>query len=258
MDNPSRVWSAVVRQLLPHPIDDVDPLDLYLADARPARGTRPWLLVNMIAGIDGATSLDGVSGGLGGPADQAVFRAIRASSDWILVASATAAAEQYRAPTVTAEIAERRVAAGRTPSPRLAIVTASGRVDPSIPALAARADTDPVPVVVTGSSADDDHLRDLDADVVRLDAERPEPAAILAELGERGARVVLAEGGPRFNGILHGAAVIDEFCLTLSPTMAGGSSPRVVAHAGEGLATRFRLDRLLEQDELLFARYVRV
>jgi riboflavin biosynthesis pyrimidine reductase len=257
VDNPAGVWSAVVRQLLPTPLDDVDPLDLYLADDRSAPGNRPWLMVNMIAAVDGATAVDGLSGGLGGPADQEVFRAIRASSDWILVASATAAAESYRVPTVSAAIADRRVAQGRTPCPQLAIVTASGRVDPTIPALAERADADAVPLIIAGRGADDEHLDLLDAEVVRLTSERPEPEEILAELGRRGARVVLAEGGPRLNGVLHGAGAIDEFCMTLSPTLAGGSSPRVVAHAPDGTPTPLRLDRLLEHDDLLFARYVR-
>ena len=79
-----------MRQLVPTPIDSVDPLGLYLTDDRPPPAGRPWVMCNMIASLDGATALDGVSGGLGGAADKAVFRAIRASCDWVLVASATA------------------------------------------------------------------------------------------------------------------------------------------------------------------------
>ena len=82
--------------------------------------------------------------------------------------------------------------------------------------------------------------------------------AILQELGRRGANVVLAEGGPRFNGLLHAANVIDELCLSVSPTLAGGTSARIIADAPDDIATGLRLDRLLEQDDLLFARYLRV
>ena len=245
-----------MRQLLPHPMDDVDPLDLYLVDERPPHGDRPWLMTNMIASIDGATALDGMSGGLGGPGDKAVFRAVRASCDWVLVASATAAAERYRMPGTSADLTARRSAAGRTPAPGLAIVTASGRVDPSIPALVERTAEQPRPLVITGQNADEGALSDLDAEVVRLPAATPEPSAILAELFRRGASVVLAEGGPSFNGILHGAGVIDELCLSLSPTLAGGDSDRIVAH-GPNLTLSMHLDRLLEEDDALFARYVR-
>ena len=73
----------------------------------------------------------------------------------------------------------------------------------------------------------------------------------------RGADVVLAEGGPSFNGRRHAAAAFDEFHLSLSPTIAGGSSARIVSGAPDGAVTPMRLARLLEQDGLLFARYVR-
>ena len=251
-----RVVSGAVRQLLPHPMDDVDPLDLYLADERRPYAERPWLMTNMIASIDGATALDGVSAGLGGPGDKAVFRAVRASCDWVLVASGTAGAERYRMPGTSAELTARRGAAGRTPAPGLAIVTASGRVDPSIPAFVERTPAQPRPLVITGQDADDETLSALDADVVRLPTATPEPRAILSELFRRDATVVLAEGGPSFNGILHGAGVIDELCLSLSPNLAGGDSDRIVAH-GPNLALPMRLDRLLEEDGALFARYVR-
>ena len=60
-----------MRQLLPFPCDPVDAAALY-GDLPSAR-TRPAVRLNMIASIDGATAVAGVSGGLGGPADQALF-----------------------------------------------------------------------------------------------------------------------------------------------------------------------------------------
>jgi len=257
VDNLARVVSEAVRQLFPSVVDDVDPLDLYLADARPCPTDRPWLMCNMIASVDGATALGGLSGDLGGPADKAVFRAIRATCDWVMVASATAVAETYRVPTVSSEVAQRRVAHGRGAAPRLAIVTASGVIDPTLPAFSQRGADDAPPLIVTGRAADGAQLQQLDAEVVRLDDDRPEPGAILEELRRRGARAVLAEGGPRFNGLLHGAGVIDELCLSLSPTLAGGTSARIVAQGPDDTATSLRLDRLLEEDGFLFARYVR-
>jgi riboflavin biosynthesis pyrimidine reductase len=212
-------------------------------------------MANMIASIDGATVVDGLSGGLGGAGDKAVFRAVRASCDWVLVASATAAAERYRMPMTSPEIAERRAAHDRPPAPGLAIVTASGRVDPAIPAFTERTPEQVRPLVITGRDGDADALDALDAEIVRLATPTPEPRGILGALRERAARVVLTEGGPRFNGIVHGAGVIDELCLSIAPTLVGGSSARIVTDGPE-LTASMRLDRLLEDDGALFARYL--
>ena len=67
---------------------------LRRAPRRPPTG-RPWVLVNMVASIDGATAVDGRSGGLGGPGDKAVFHALRAVADVILVGAGTVRAEHY-------------------------------------------------------------------------------------------------------------------------------------------------------------------
>ncbi len=101
-----------MRQLLPTPLDAVDPLTLYPFDHRPRPAGRPWLMVNMVASVDGAIAIDGVSGGLGGDGDSMAFRAIRASCDWIVAAAGTIRAERYRIPRATEETAAARIAAG--------------------------------------------------------------------------------------------------------------------------------------------------
>ena len=82
-----------MRQLLPELVDPVDPVDVY-GDLPEARG-RPAVRLNMIASVDGATTVGGVSGGLGGPADKRVFSVLRALADAVLVAAGTARAEAY-------------------------------------------------------------------------------------------------------------------------------------------------------------------
>jgi len=83
----------MLRQLVPFPCDPVDPVALY--GKLPPAGTRPAVRLNMIASIDGATALAGVSGGLGGPADQALFAEVRSQADIVLVAAGTVRAEHY-------------------------------------------------------------------------------------------------------------------------------------------------------------------
>ncbi|MCY3850195.1 MAG: dihydrofolate reductase family protein [Acidimicrobiaceae bacterium] len=259
-----------MQQILPTWIEDVDPLDVYPHDPRPTPPDRPWVMVNMIASLDGATAVNGLSGDLGGPADRAVFRAVRASCDWIVVASGTAAAESYGPPKNTEAIVESRLRTGRSAVPRLAVVTASGAIDPTIPAFAhaaahaADADADVrgadqrPPLVITGERADPQRLAALDAEIVRLPAPGPQPGAVLNELHKRGAEVVLCEGGPTWNGKMVQAGLVDEICLSISPVLAGGTSSRIVAGAEHAIAVQMRLSRLLCEDDLLFARYTRV
>src|SRR6201985_962862 len=82
-----------MRQLLPFPCDPVDPAALY--DDLPAARTRPAVRLNMIASIDGATAVSGLSGGLGGPGDEALCAVLRSQADVVLVAAGTVRAEHY-------------------------------------------------------------------------------------------------------------------------------------------------------------------
>src|SRR6188472_1579578 len=74
-----------MRRLLPLLADDVDLVDAYAEPARQRVGDRPWVLVNMIASLDGAVALGERSGGLGGEADRRVFFHLRALADVIVV-----------------------------------------------------------------------------------------------------------------------------------------------------------------------------
>jgi riboflavin-specific deaminase-like protein len=239
-----------MRELYPNSRDDVDPYVRYSADDRTAPAVeRPWVLVNMIATVDGATAVDGRSGGLGGPADKLVFGAVRAVADVILVGAGTVRAESYGPP---------RTSPGLDVPPRLAIVTRSLDIDPSARVFH---DTAPArrPIVVTTERSDPSRRSAL-ADVADLLTAGEDSVDILqtvAALGDRGARVVLCEGGPSLNGQLLAAGVLDELCLSLAPLVAGGSSPRLAHDLGPTHVTPMRLDRVLEADDMLFLRYVR-
>ncbi len=82
-----------MRQLFPTTVDPVNPNDVY-RDVPKANG-RSGVRLNMIASVDGATSVDGVSGALGGGADHRVFFALRSVADVVLVAAGTMRAEDY-------------------------------------------------------------------------------------------------------------------------------------------------------------------
>lgn len=250
---------AAVRQLLPNPVDDVDPLTLYPHDARPRPADRPWVMVNMVASVDGATAVDGLSGGLGGEGDLMTFRAIRASCDWIVAAAGTVRAERYRIPRPSPEVAEVRQTTGRTAAPRLAVVTASVDLDPELPLFAEQRPGDAPPLIITGASPPADRVAAIGAraEWAHLAGDRPSPAAVVAALADRGADVVLAEGGPSFNGQLFDAGLVDELCVSIAPNLVSGNSARIAHSAGPGVDEPLRLDRVLEHGSALFARYVR-
>lgn len=242
--------------MLPCPAAEVDPLALYSAAVRTPPAGRPWVMVNMIASADGAVTVGGTSGGLGSPADRTVFAAARACADWILAGAGTVRAERYRLPRPPAAARAARLAAGRSERPGLAVVSASLDLDPDLPMLADRRPGEARPLILTGPDVPADRVERLaqTAEVVRL--RLGSPAAALGELGRRGAKVVLAEGGPTLNAWLAEAGMIDELCLSISPVLAGGSSPRLIHGADLTGPLNLELVHLLEDSGMLFARYL--
>ena len=49
--------------------------------------------------------------------------------------------------------------------------------------------------------------------------------------------------------------MIDELCLSFAPVLAGGPSPRLL-HGASAAPTALELVHLLEDDGMLFARYL--
>jgi riboflavin biosynthesis pyrimidine reductase len=250
-----RRYGAEVRQLHPTP-GEVDPLRAYLAAPRPAPPDRPWVAMSMVTSLDGATAVDGRSGPLGGAPDRAVFRAVRALADVVLVAAGTVRAEDYGPVRLSAEARDARVAAGRSPRPpRLAVVTASLDLD-----LRRAAEGDVCPLVLTVDDADPDRRAALaaHAEVRSHGTGWVDLAAALAGLRADGAEVVVCEGGPSLNAALVAADLVDEWCVTLAPAVVGGDSRRVVDGTPElGDDQPLELASLLAEDGVLLGRWLR-
>lgn len=235
-----------MRLLLPRHIEHVDAAEVVGAEVRAPRGSRPWVVVNMVATADGATDIDGRSGPIGGPADKVVFGALRAAADVVLVAAGTARAEGY---------GPARARPDGAPGPRIAVVTRSGDLDPS-----ARLFGGGAPIVLTCEACPAERRTALEAvaEVVVAGGAGVDLALALDELGRRGARVVLCEGGPTLNGQLVAADLVDEWCITVSPLLAGGAAKRAAVGAATDPPVALALDRVLADDDgLLLLRYVR-
>lgn len=237
------------------PFDAVDGVE---SEDRTPHRPRPWVMTNMIASADGATAIDGLSGGLGRPADREMFAALRSISDAIVVGSATARQEGYRPPSTGPERArEARAQRGQRPRPLVVLVTASLSIGADEPLFS---DPGYRPLIATVAASPTSRRRPLAevADIVECGEERVELGLLLEELGRREISTVLAEGGPSLNAQLVADDLVDEWNLTLSPILAAGDAKRpaqgpALARPGVTMALR----RVWLADELLFCRWVR-
>jgi riboflavin biosynthesis pyrimidine reductase len=216
---------------------------------------RPLLRVNFVSSVDGAVTVEGRSGGLGGPGDRTILSLLRVPCDAVLVGAGTVRVEGYSPLRTSALRRQQRIAQGRAPEPVLALVTRRLDFDPADPRFT-QAPQRPI-VVTTEESARrvGDRFAAV-ADVIGVGSGEIDLARALTTLAERGLPHVLCEGGPHLLGALIEADLVDEFCLTLAPKLAGPGAGRIVA----GLPTPIRtlvLNQVLAAGDELFLHYRR-
>ena len=241
-----------MRALLPRAADDVDLVTAYaLPPTLPER--RPFVRCNMISSLDGAVTIAGRSGMLGGPGDRRVFAVLRSLADVVLVGAATARAESYGPVRLDADLVGRRRAEGRPDVPPIAVVTRSCNFDWSAPFFTEATER---PLVVTTEDAEPGGLARAAevAQVVVSGRRQVDLGLALARLHESGHRTVLVEGGPGINAQLVRGGLVDELCLTLAPRLVAGRGPRILS--GDELDRPLDLEvlHLLEEDDFLFYR----
>ncbi|MCX5400555.1 pyrimidine reductase family protein [Streptomyces sp. NBC_00102] len=231
--------------------------ELAEAYAYPA-GPGPWLRANMVTTLDGAAQHDGRSQSISSPSDMRVFGTLRGLADVVIAGAETVRTEGYRPARAREVFAARRAAAGQSPAPVVAVVSASLDLDFSAPLY-----TEPlVPtVVLTGSAAPAERVsaaRKAGARVVVAgEGTRVDPARAVRELAALGLTRQLTEGGPRLLGQFVAAGVLDELCLTVSPVLTAGDAQRISGGPSVPVPARFALAGLLEEDGFLFTRYRR-
>jgi riboflavin biosynthesis pyrimidine reductase len=222
-------------------------VDEVIAAYQPPDRDTAMIRVNMISSLDGAATLEGKSGTLGNPTDQAMLGYLRLHADVLLVGANTVRVEGYSGDLVDGDGAVRREQAGLAAQPRLAVVSSS--LDLPDQLFAGRAE----PVIVITHERAPDRWSAV-ADVIRCGAGRVDLTAARAALTDRGMTQVLSEGGPHLLGELSAAGLVDELCVTISPLLVGPGPSRIIA----GLPDRPRpatLLQVLTDDELLFLRY---
>lgn len=222
-----------MRRIVPGPAADGATPYEGLVLGGPTTG-RPWIALGMVTSVDGAASVAGRSGALGGEADALAFRRLRDATDVILVGAGTVRAEGYGPGVPDGARRADRSARGLAPAPRLVVVTARGDLAEDL-RLFTEGPMSPPPLVVVSASAPTTALARLEAraasgalELVRVAGPRVSAADLIAILTRLGARAVLCEGGPALAGELVAADVVDEVFVTVAPVLADASAPRIV------------------------------
>jgi riboflavin-specific deaminase-like protein len=215
-----------------------------------------WVRANMVTSLDGAIAVDGRSGGLSGPADRTLFHVLRSLADVVLVGAGTARAEKYglaKPGSIWPQLRQ-----GRPGTPPIAVVTRAMSLD--LDSQLIRGDDSlPRTIVLTTARAPADRVAAAakTAHVIVAGDEEVSAKAALDKLAELGHRKILVEGGPTLLGQLVSAGLLDELCVTISPIIAGGQGPRMIAGPGQAAAMDVTLATLVEDAGFLLSRYVR-
>lgn len=192
----------------------------------------PALYANFVETLDGIVAIRSeprsnrlVSGG--SETDRFVMGLLRACADCVVIGSGTLHGSpkalwtpEKAHPDAAAAYAELRRRLNLSTEPMLAVMTASGALQPEHPAFERGAI-----VLTTRSGAERCHRQLPDAvEIVALAGDAAvDPAQAVAALRERGYGSICSEAGPHVFGSLVSAGLVDELFLTVSPLLAGRS-----------------------------------
>jgi riboflavin biosynthesis pyrimidine reductase len=236
-------------------VADGDAFDAYEAPRPTPRG-RPWLVANMVAGLDGSLAWHGRVGELSSEADRSLFVRLRGIADGVMVGAGTVRAESYGPVKLPDDRREQRVAAGRSAVPPLVVVSRSLDLDWDAPLWAST--VEPRPLLVTCAAAPPAalaHARE-HTDVIVVGEAAVDLVGAMRALSERGMEIVLTEGGPTLLAELVAAELLDELCLTITPVFGG--DPLTMAHRGTAMPNlrTFALEGVVRRDDELYLRYL--
>jgi len=208
-------------------------------------GDRPYLALNMVATVDGRAAFNGSAVGIGSPLDKHLMRELRAEADVVMHGAGTVRADPLSA-RVPPELVEQRLARGLSRQPLGAIVTRTGNLPATHPyyesatVIYVTADQE-LPINVGGALVEVCHVDSV--------------AQAVQDLGRRGARRILCEGGPTLNASLFEAGLVDDVFLTIAPKLIGGADPLTIVKGGSFGTLVLELRSLVEVEGELYLRY---
>lgn len=209
--------------------------------------------VNMIMSLDGAAVFGGLAGPLSNVTDHNLLLAMRGHADVVLVGAGTVRAERYGPVRLSPDQrADRRERSGITDIPPIAVVTRTGNLPAS---LFAEPTQRPLLVTTTELVRARPDLRQR-ADLLLAGDTEVDLAAAVERLQARGFHRILCEGGPLLLDELIADDLVEEMCLTVSPTLAGESTAsRRSAHLSR--PARLSLRHAVAEDDYVYLRYGR-
>ncbi|HWO94174.1 MAG TPA: dihydrofolate reductase family protein [Dehalococcoidia bacterium] len=193
---------------------------------------RPYVVINMVASLDGRVVIEGTERGLGSKVDQRLMRELRYHADVVMNGANTLRASGTSSRVGDAELEERRIAQGKTRHPIAAVITASGSLPLDRSFFTAR-DFDAI--VYLSERTPEDRRRAIEATGRRVQVLRAgeEIHAMLRHMrAELGASLLLVEGGPTLNAELFDLDAVDELFLTLGGLIVGGRDPLTMIREG--------------------------
>jgi riboflavin biosynthesis pyrimidine reductase len=229
----------------------------------------PRVFANFVATVDGVVAIPALPQSnkliaAGSAGDRFVMGLLRACADVVAFGAGTLDASpgglwtpEQAYPSAAEHYDALRSVLGLEPRPEIAILSATGAVDPGHPLFEAGA------LVLTtdiGRTLLGDRLPSAST-VVSLGSAgtQVDPVAAVGALRARGHRLILHEGGPHVIGSFLASGVVDELFLTISPLLTGRImlDPRLALVEGADLlpGTRTRLLGVRRETDHLFARY---
>ncbi|WP_019931989.1 dihydrofolate reductase family protein [Nocardia sp. BMG111209] len=218
---------------------------------------RPYVLLSAAVSIDGY--LDDASPQrllLSNPDDFDRVDAVRADSDAILVGAQTLRSDNPRLLIGSESRRARRVAAGKPEHPAKVTVTASGDLDPELRFLHT-GDRKLVYTTTSGAARLGARLDGL-AEVIALGAEL-DFGALLDDLGDRGIRRMMVEGGGHIHTRFLAAGLADELLLAVAPILVGDREAPRFLHPADypgGSGRRMILTDVTRLGDIAVLRYL--
>ena len=158
-------------------------------------------------------------------ADRFLMGLLRACADAVVIGAGTLRATPghlwtpaHVYPELATEFTALRSSLGRSPEPALVLLTASGDIDFSHPALVKGA----MVVTTTGGAKKIGSRLPPKSELIAMGKGKTlDLGETIGELRGRGLQVLLTEGGPHLMGQLIEGGLLDEAFLTVSPVLAG-------------------------------------
>ena len=221
---------------------------LHLGELAPH--DRPYVVLNMVATLDGKASVEGRTRAMSSEADRALFHHLRTQVDAVLVGATTVAVEGYGRIVKSDELRAKRESEGLRPD--VLAVVASARL--SLPAEAKLLhEAGQRVVIATGSEGE---LEGVTADVEYLRVGDDLPVLLARLREDYDVRSVLCEGGPTLNSYLLAGGLVDELFLSITPKITGGTgAPTIVEGKPLMVPREASLIWLYEAEGDLFGRW---